>query len=69
MKRGKKNRFTAINSVKDVQEYLNVSKNIAYKLFNDKNFPSFSVGGSKRVAIQDLLNWIDNKKSHKERST
>lgn len=49
-------------TVKDVKTYLNVSQNTAYRLFKDKNFPSFSVGGSKRVTKADFLNWLEQQK-------
>jgi excisionase family DNA binding protein len=51
-----------IMSVKDVQEYLNLSKTTVYRLFNEDDFPSMTIGSSKRVAKEDFLNWLNQKK-------
>lgn len=48
--------------VKDVQVYLNISRPSAYRLFDKEDFPSFSIGGNKRVDKEDFLNWLDKQK-------
>lgn len=61
----KKISFSETLSVKDVQEYLNLSSTSAYRLFNDKDFPSFKVGGSKRVTAEDFSQWLQKQKNIK----
>lgn len=51
-----------IMTVKDVQDYLNLSKSTVYRLFNNKSFPSITIGGSKRIAKEDLFNWLNQQK-------
>lgn len=52
-------------SVKDVQQYLNISQGTAYRLFKDNSFPSISFGGVKRIKKDDFLQWLEQQKEAK----
>lgn len=54
-----------ILTVKDVQNFLNLSQTTAYRLFKSEDFPSFSVRSSKRVTKEDFLNWLTQQKQAK----
>lgn len=46
----------------DLQHFLNISRGKAYKLFNEKGFPTLIIGGNKRVKRDDFLVWLDSQK-------
>lgn len=49
-----------IMTVKDVSEFLKICRVNAYALFNRVDFPYFSIGTSKRIRKQDLLEYLEN---------
>ncbi|MDP7979108.1 helix-turn-helix domain-containing protein [Bacillus multifaciens] len=46
----------------DISEVLNISRSAAYALMKRKDFPTISIGKSKRVKSSDFLNWLENQK-------
>lgn len=44
-------------TVKDVMELTGLGRDNAYKLMNDKNFPSYSSGNRKIVSISSFITW------------
>lgn len=51
-------------TVKDVQEYLGIGKDKAYKLFEDKRFPSYRIEGRRYVRKDKFLAYLDAKCSN-----
>jgi excisionase family DNA binding protein len=50
-------------TIRDVQEYLNISKSSAYELVHSKDFPSCRLGGSIRIPRDAFLAWVEMKTS------
>ena len=50
-------------TIRDIQEYLNISASSAYELTHRKDFPVCRVGGSVRIPRQAFLAWVDMKTS------
>ena len=48
-----------IMTPKQLQEYLHCSKTTAYELCKRKDFPSFRVGKSFYIYVNDLHKWIE----------
>ncbi|WP_242143517.1 MULTISPECIES: helix-turn-helix domain-containing protein [unclassified Bacillus cereus group] len=46
----------------DVQKFLNISRSSAYALMKRKDFPTITIGKSKRVKVEDFLEWVDKQK-------
>lgn len=46
----------------DVQEFLNISRSAAYALMKRKDFPTITIGKSKRVKADDFLKWVEAQK-------
>ncbi|PED84337.1 DNA-binding protein [Bacillus pseudomycoides] len=46
----------------DVKEFLNISRSSAYALMNRKDFPTITIGKSKRVKAEDFLKWVEQQK-------
>lgn len=49
-------------TARDIQSFLCVSKGKAYEIFKLKDFPTLSIGGSKRVLKEDFLKWVEQQK-------
>ena len=45
-------------TVRDVSEYLNISKSQAYELVHNKDFPVSRFGGAIRVPRELFLQWV-----------
>lgn len=54
-------------TVRDVQNFLNISQAKAYQLFNSKGFPAISITeskrGGKRILREDFLSWVEQQKT------
>lgn len=48
-----------VMTVKDVQEYLKISKNSAYDLIKRNKFKSINVGRQIRIPKRGFLEWIE----------
>ena len=46
-------------TLREVSEYLRVSRVTIYRLIKRKDLPAFCVGRSWRFKIEDLHNWIE----------
>ncbi|HHT7186873.1 helix-turn-helix domain-containing protein [Bacillus paranthracis] len=46
----------------DVMEFLNISRSAAYALMKRKDFPTITIGKSKRVKADDFLKWVEAQK-------
>lgn len=46
----------------DIQQFLNISRASAYALMKRKDFPTITIGKSKRVKAEDFLEWVDKQK-------
>jgi excisionase family DNA binding protein len=46
-------------TLREVSEYLRVSRVTIYRLIKRKDLPAFCVGRSWRFKIEDLNNWIE----------
>lgn len=51
-----------ILTLKEVAEYLKLTKKTAYRLAAAGKLPGFKVGGSWRFKREDVLTWIEEKK-------
>lgn len=49
-------------NVKDIQSIFKISQTAAYELMRREDFPSISIGRSKRVKSTDLHEWIEQQK-------
>lgn len=47
-------------NTRDLQTALGVGRDIAYRLMQNKNFPSLVIGGRYFISIKALQKWIDN---------
>lgn len=50
-----------ILSVKQVADYLSVSRNTVYSWTNSGDLPSFKAGNTRRIRKEALLKWIQDK--------
>lgn len=48
-------------TIRDIQDYLNISQSAAYELAHRKDFPVCRVGGSVRIPREAFLAWVDMK--------
>ncbi|PES08130.1 helix-turn-helix domain-containing protein [Bacillus cereus] len=46
----------------DVQKFLNISRSSAYALMKRNDFPTITIGKSKRVKAEDFLKWFETQK-------
>jgi excisionase family DNA binding protein len=46
----------------DIAKFLNVSRSKAYDIMNQKDFPTITLGKSKRVKSEDFLRWLESQK-------
>ena len=51
-----------VMTVKDLQEYLKIGRDAAYKLMNTKGFPSYRIGKKMFVTDGALQEWINKTK-------
>ena len=49
-----------VMEVKDVQQFLKVSRNTAYDLIKRKEFPTLKIGRLLRIRKESFLEWFDN---------
>lgn len=54
-----------IMTIAEVAEYLKISEVTTYKLVQSGSLPSFKIGRSWRVKMDDLLEFIDRKKGER----
>lgn len=57
--------LTEIMSVKQIQEHLNVSKTMAYKIINTEGFPKIRIGHRFYIPKNRYIQWIDENIKHK----
>jgi excisionase family DNA binding protein len=50
-------------TIRDIQEYLNISQSAAYDLTHRKDFPVCRVGGSVRIPSKAFYAWVEMKTS------
>lgn len=50
-------------TIRDIQEYLNISQSAAYDLTHRKDFPVCRVGGSVRIPSDAFYSWVEMKTS------
>lgn len=53
---------TDIITIKEVAVYLKLTEKTAYRLTAEGKIPGFKVGGSWRFKMEDIKNWIEEKK-------
>ena len=53
------NPLPELMTVKELQEYLQCSPNVAYSTVHQKNFPSLKIGGQFFVVKDKLPEWIE----------
>ena len=46
--------------VKDIQQFLKISRNTAYDLIKRKEFPTLKIGRLLRIRKESFLEWFDN---------
>ena len=49
-----------VMEVKDIQQFLKISRNTAYDLIKRKEFPTLKIGRSLRIRKESFLEWFDN---------
>ncbi|MGC6173968.1 helix-turn-helix domain-containing protein [Lacrimispora sp. 38-1] len=54
-----------ILTITEVAEYLKISEVTTYKLVQNGSLPSFKIGRSWRVKLDDLLEFIERKKGER----
>ncbi|MDD3413448.1 MAG: helix-turn-helix domain-containing protein [Lachnospiraceae bacterium] len=54
-----------IMTITEVAEYLKISEVTTYKLVQSGSLPSFKIGRSWRVKMDDLLEFIERKKGER----
>lgn len=54
-----------IMTITEVAEYLKISEVTTYKLVQSGSLPSFKIGRSWRVKLEDLLEFIERKKGER----
>lgn len=47
--------------VKDLQEYLGISRSMAYSLVRTKGFPVIRIGKKYKIPVENLKLWMDKK--------
>ena len=53
-----------IITVKELANYLKISRSKAYKLANTPGFPVIRINKSMRIKLSDLNNWLNNLQNH-----
>lgn len=51
----------ATMTVKELQQYLGVSRSTVYELVNSKDFPSFRIGKKILISKERLNEWIQSR--------
>jgi excisionase family DNA binding protein len=46
-------------TIKELQNYLGVGKDKAYKLVKSKSFPALKIGGRYSVVKSDFVSWLE----------
>ena len=46
-------------TIKELQSYLGIGKDKAYKLVKSKSFPAMKIGGRYYVIKPDFVSWIE----------
>ena len=49
-----------VMGVKDIQQFLKISRNTAYDLIKRKEFPTLKIGRLLRIRKESFLEWFDN---------
>ena len=49
-----------VMEVKDIQQFLKLSRNTAYDLIKRKEFPTLKIGRLLRIRKESFLEWFDN---------
>ena len=49
-----------VMEVKDIQQFLKISRNTAYDLIKRKEFPTIKIGRLLRIRKESFLEWFDN---------
>ena len=49
-----------VMEVKDIQQFLKISRNTAYDLIKRKEFPTLKIGRLLRIRKESFLEWFDN---------
>ena len=49
-----------VREVKDIQQFLKISRNTAYDLIKRKEFPTLKIGRLLRIRKESFLEWFDN---------
>ena len=49
-----------VMEVKDIQQFLKISRNTAYDLIKRKEFPTLKIGRLLRIRRNSFLEWFDN---------
>lgn len=55
---------TSIFTIKDMQNYLQISRSKAYQLTKIPHFPIIRIGKDIRIIKGDLDNWLHNQKNN-----
>ncbi|MFI8688525.1 helix-turn-helix domain-containing protein [Rossellomorea sp. NPDC077527] len=70
MKNKTRNTLPEVLTAKHIADYLGISRRRVYELFQMSKeaggIPNFDIGNSKRVEKDDLVIWIQERKSEKE---
>ena len=59
---------TDIITIREVADYLKLTKKTAYRLVAEGKIPGFKVGGSWRFRRSEIEKWIDAATEHKTRT-
>mgnify|MGYP000893031668 FL=1 len=57
-----------ILTVIDIKAILKIGNDKAYKLFHQRSFPSFSIGGKHYIKRDDFEQWLENIKKLPDRN-
>ena len=49
-----------VMEVKEIQQFLKISRNTAYDLIKRKEFPTLKIGRLLRIRKESFLEWFDN---------
>ena len=49
-----------VMEVKDIQQFLKISRNTAYDLIKRREFPTLKIGRLLRIRKESFLEWFDN---------
>ena len=55
-------------SPKEVQTYFGISRSTTYRIFHDAGFPAFHIGNRLLVRRDELLDWLERKRSIKPKT-